>query len=185
MKKMKKTILFTGLLVIGGLFQAHAQVVLIDNCDAVTADWSARTNVLSIDNTDFKEGKGALKSTGNHSFRFRLMRTDRMKTGTDGKSGFLAFSLFVEDVNAIEKSGQVIISSTDKSEIDAHSWPIKFGSLNNGWNEIILELTPKSARAEGSFDGNLKYFVVIQPSSKSTMFKLDNIRFAKKREDLK
>lgn len=179
---MKKVILFTSLFVLG-MLHVKAQVVLVDNCDAVTAEWTARTNVLSIDNTDFKEGKGAFKSEGTHAFRFRLMRANRINTGTDGKSGYLSFSLFVDRDDLNEKPGYVCISSTDKAEIDAHRWSLKNVPLKKGWNNVVLEMSSKSASG-GDFDGNLKYFVVVQPTSTSAVFKLDNIRFAKTIEEL-
>lgn len=175
---MKKVFLLTAIAVFCGTLVVKAQTVSIDNCDKLSG-WSSAGNQISLDTKEFKEGKASLTSEGEKPYRFRKMFSSAVNLGTDGTSGFLSFDLFVADAEEIYiKPGFVTISSSIKAEENAHRWNFKDIELKNGWNKVVLELSHSSAKG-GNFDGNLKYFAIVQRSEKPAIFKLDNIQFQK------
>lgn len=175
---MKKVCLLTAILGFCAILSLKAQTVLIDNCDK-SSGWSSTGNELSVDTKDFKEGKGSLTSEGDKPYRFRKMLSSRIDLGTDGTSGFLTFDLFVADADEVYlKPGFVVISSSDKADENAYRWNFKNLDLKKGWNKVVLELNSSSAKG-GNFDGNLKYFAIVQRTDKPAVFKLDNVQFHK------
>jgi hypothetical protein len=76
------------------VFQVKAQspkVVVADDAEK-TSGWSS-PQPLTIEKTDFKEGKGALKTEGIGPFRFRKDFAEPVNTGLDGKPGYMGFWL--------------------------------------------------------------------------------------------
>lgn len=178
-----KSLLFSAILVFA-LSQANAQKVQVaDNCET-NKGWSGSQPIM-VDVTDAKEGSASLKTEGEGPFRFRKGFSTPVNTGLDGKSGYMAFWLYASEVTDFETNpGLLQISSSGKSELNAHHWRLKSLNLQKGWNKVVFELNADSTKG-GDFDGsNFNYFMLIQKTATSVVLKIDNIRFAKELKDL-
>jgi len=175
-----KSVLFSALFLFA-CAQVNAQKVQVDNCDSEKG-WS---NSLTVDHADFKEGTGSLQTESVSPFLFRKVFTTPVNTGLDGKSGYIALWLYISDVAALhENPGSLQISSSNRSQDNAHHWSFKSLKLEKGWNKLVFELNENSATG-GDFDGsNLKYFMLMQKTTQPITFKIDDIRFAKNLKDL-
>lgn len=175
--------MFTMILTIT-LFQAKAQKIqMADNCET-NKGWNGSQPVM-IDEIDAKEGKASLKVEGEGPFRFRKVFSTPVNTGLDGKSGYIIFWLYASEITDFETNPGILqISSSGKSELNAHHWRLKSLNLKKGWNKVVFELNTVSNKG-GDFDGtNLNYFMFIQKTATSVILKIDDIRFAKDLKDL-
>ena len=180
---MKSIVLSAALLMASLTYASAQQAVVIDNCDSKRG-WTTR-GVITEDPKDIKEGVSSIVSQGEGPFRFRKVFNTPVATGSNGTSGFLSFWLYVDNVDEIKKTpGFVAISSSGKMELEAHRLPLKAVEFKKGWNQVVLELSEKTAKG-GVFNGNLNYFVLVQKAAESTIFKLDDIKFAKDIKELK
>jgi hypothetical protein len=160
-----------------------SKVVVADDCET-TQSWSS-AQPITLDNADFKEGKGALKTEGIGPFRFRKAFSTPVNTGLEGKAGYISFWLYVSDVSDIATTpGLLAISSSGKMELNAHHFNFKNLNLKNGWNKMVFQLTDASAKGGAFDDTKMNYFMLFQKTTASTVFKLDHIRFAKDLKDI-
>jgi hypothetical protein len=166
------------------LTQTHAQKVqTADACESA-AGWTGGQPVTVVE-SDVKQGKYALQCEGEAPYRFRKLFSPAVNSGLSSDAGYLSFWLFISDVSDLTTSpGLVQIGSAARSELNAHHWQLKNLNLKNGWNKVVLQLSPASAKG-GAFDpASFMYFALIQKTTKPVVFKLDDIRFANDVKDL-
>ncbi|MCV9385256.1 T9SS type A sorting domain-containing protein [Reichenbachiella ulvae] len=149
----------------------HAQRV-IQRCD-ITSGWKSN-NSLSVDVTDYKEGRASLKSTGASTVWFSKLFS-QTHSGID-ENGYLSLWLYIADLNLLDGDGQIEISSSGNPDQDEYAWNISELGLVQGWNELNLSIM--SATKTGNPDlGAVRFFRIYHPLSGSAEIKLDYIRF--------
>ncbi|MFY0626814.1 MAG: T9SS type A sorting domain-containing protein [Reichenbachiella sp.] len=155
-----------------GIQNSKGQIVL-QRCD-YTTNWTS-SNTLTIDNADYKEGRGSLSSTGDGTNWFTKVFS-QANVGID-ETGFLKLWLYVSDVSAFDTDGQIEISSSGNPDADEYSWDISSLGLSNGWNSVVLSIS--SANVTGSPDLKaINFFRIYQQLSVPIGAKLDLIRFS-------
>ncbi len=168
---MRKSSLIISCLLFVFMAGSQAQVVL-QRCDRTNL-WSG-SNLLTVDNTDKKEGVAALQFTGRGTDWFKKTFSQTY-TGVD-ESGFLSLWLYVSDEGNFNGEGSIEISSSGGPDEDEYSWSMASLDIGSGWNELVLPIA--SAIRLGAPDLNaINFFRVYQNLSDSVNAKIDDIRF--------
>jgi hypothetical protein len=131
---------------------------------------------ISLDGNDPREGSYCVMATG-HGVEIFVKNSAAFDTEVSKEKGYLAFSLYVDDVTSFGASpnGQFEITSSGRPDIEEINWSIQQLKLVNGWNEVELKLL------EGSGDANLhalnylRFYCVTM--TKAMTIKIDRIRF--------
>ena len=159
------------LVLLGIMTGAQAQVVL-QRCDRTNL-WTG-ANTITVDQSDKKEGTGALQFTGDgtHWFSKQFSQT---QTGVD-ETGYLSVWLYVSDPDAFDGEGSIEISSSGGPDVDEYSWNLASLGLTGGWNNLVLPVSSAAQQGDPDLDA-INYFRVYQELSVPVTAKLDDIRF--------
>lgn len=144
---MRKFHLISTLLLLGIMTGAQAQVVL-QRCDRANL-WTG-SNTITVDQSDMKEGTGALQFTGDgtHWFSKQFSQTH---AGVD-ETGYLSVWLYVSDPDSFEGEGSIEISSSGGPDVDEYSWNLASLGLTRGWNNLVLPVSSAVQRGEPDLD---------------------------------
>lgn len=177
-----------------GISIGYSQVQTFDVCESLTG-WSWRgSDIITVDNANFKEGAGSLTATGRQTVRFQKDLATTFNTGVTKDDGYLSLWLYIDNVNLVNfSSGQIEITSAGLADHQELNWA--FSAINNktpitsGWNRLLLKLSEATEALgtnlayKGSIDLTaINFFRVHLASATSTVgsvtIKIDNIQFA-------
>ena len=162
------------------MFQTKAQTTKILDEAESQSGWSThgKTNSLTLDFADFKQGKASLQAEGEGIIRFTKKWDNPINTGiTDVSKGVLSFWYFISDASLIG-NGSVEISSSGKSDLAEYSWTVQSLKLKNGWNQMTLKLS-KAGKTDGDVDLSAINFIRIYHNcTGSVVTKIDDIKFS-------
>ena len=156
---------------------------MIESCDAASGWQSA--GALSIDESDCKEGEGAV-STVNGADGLRLQKTwSKVYVPASKSDGHLEFWLYVSDASAVNGTeNQVEIGSGGAADTNELNW--KLPTLVDGWNKIDLKLSDAKSVGGDMLLSAMNWFRIYSNTSApagSVTFKLDRLRFYKEGYD--
>ena len=154
--------------------QLSAQVV-VQRCD-VTTGWDG-DETLSIDDSDKKEGNGALRTNalaGDHTWFSKSF--SQTQTGID-ETGYLIFWLYVSDASKLE-GGVVEITSSGGPDVKSSQWTLDKTLVGNGWNFMELQINGAAGVNGGADLDSINYFRITQNLSGPVTAKIDFVRFA-------
>ncbi|MBR5034570.1 MAG: DUF3823 domain-containing protein [Bacteroidales bacterium] len=165
---------------------------MLEGCDAV-AGW-AGSGPVSLDESDFKEGEGAV-STVNNDSGIRLQKTWVSEyVPAPKKKGHFEFWLYVSDASAFNGvDNQVEIGSAQRADAQELHW--KLPTLINGWNKVDLKLedavsVPENDPDKGEIEMDLRHMNWFRVYSNcklpvgSVTMKVDRLRFYKEGADM-
>ncbi|MFZ4262060.1 hypothetical protein ACFRAE_08455 [Sphingobacterium sp. HJSM2_6] len=154
-------------------------VQVMDFCEDIT-DWHG--NVISLDNSDFKEGNASIASEGGNIVIFQKKYNTTFDTKVTKQTGIMSFWLYVSDVSKFVDSqgnGSIEITSSGGADVNEYAWNID-GQMNlqNGWNKVVLRLS-NALTTNGDADlTELNFIRVFKQLSAPIVMKIDHIRFS-------
>ena len=99
----------------------------------------------------------------------------------DYKKGYIHISLYVNNVDYVNRGIQFVLSSSGKASANSYEWSIEKEQLVSGWNELWLPIG--DAAKKGSPDlSSINFFQVkATESNRKLSFSIDDVRATKTR----
>ncbi|MDR2385201.1 MAG: DUF4998 domain-containing protein [Tannerella sp.] len=145
-----------------------------DACESLSG-WSGMG--LSLDGNDPQEGYYCIQASG-HGVVIYQKNSAIFDTEVSKENGYLAFSMYVDDVTSFGAvpNGQFEITASGGPDQQETHWSIQQMNLVNGWNEVELKLSEaEEANADIHALNYLRFYCVTM--TKGMTIKIDRIRF--------